>query len=391
MILDFVIEHKWVILFYLVIILLIIWKRKKIDVQSRIIFLYRSRLGINWMNKVTSKHRELLKIIGYCGVGIAYAGGIFLIASLIKMFIDLFTVPGASSGVTLVLPGVNIPGIGVLPFWYWVISIFVIAVVHEFAHGLVVRAHNLSVKSTGVGMFLIFPIAFVEPDEKQLEKQTDIKQYSVLAAGSFANILLAFFALLLAAVLFSPVINAMTEPAGMSFAEVEEGMPAASAGMAGGMIVTQLDGKNISSYEDFALQTACWKQNQTLEITANRTRYAVTTAGNETKPLIGITGIKSERIIKLELENNWFMKGLYSVIVWLKDLMFWLFLLSLGIGLFNLLPIGPLDGGRMLRLNLWNIKGKERGDMIWKRITILLVLLVLFMLLFPFLSKLFGV
>jgi len=38
------------------------------------------------------------------------------------------------------------------------------------------------------------------------------------------------------------------------------------------------------------------------------------------------------------------------VMSWVAGLFFWLFILNIGIGLFNLLPIGPLDGGRMFHL-----------------------------------------
>ena len=81
----------------------------------------------------------------------------------------LFTKPAASSGVGLVLP-FKAKGVFYVPFFYWIISIFVIAVVHEFSHGLIARANNIKVKSSGFAFLAllvpIIPAAFVEPDEK---------------------------------------------------------------------------------------------------------------------------------------------------------------------------------------------------------------------------------
>ena len=93
----------------------------------------------------------------------------------------------------------NVPGLGILPFWYWLIAIFVIAVVHEFSHGIVARAHNIPVKHTGLAFFGPIIGAFVEPDEKKLRAGKDITQYSVYAAGAFSNVILALLALLLLA------------------------------------------------------------------------------------------------------------------------------------------------------------------------------------------------
>jgi membrane-associated protease RseP (regulator of RpoE activity) len=50
--------------------------------------------------------------------------------------------------------------------------------------------------------------------------------------------------------------------------------------------------------------------------------------------------------------------------------------LSLGIGLANLLPLGPVDGGRMLQVSLQKIKGEEKGNKIWHKISIATLMLL---------------
>ena len=198
-IINFILKYKYIILFYLTIIVLAYINRKKIEVQAKIIFLYRMKWGLKWMDKYSSKYREWVILLGYIGVGAGFVGLVFISYMLIKNLYQLFLVPDTISGVSLVLPGVEVPGLGILPFWHWIIAIFIIAIVHEFAHGIVARAHNIKVKNTGIVLFGPIIGAFVEPDEQNLSKQSDIKQYSVLAAGAFSNVLLAIVPLILLA------------------------------------------------------------------------------------------------------------------------------------------------------------------------------------------------
>ena len=194
-VMEFFLKYKVIILFYLVVATLIFIFRKKFDIQNKIIFLLRTKIGLNLMDRIATKHREWVILLGYIGAGVGFVGMVFISGVLIKNLYDLITVPSATSGVSLVLPGANVPGIGILPFWHWLFAIFIIAVVHEFSHGVVARAHKIEVKHSGIVFFGPVIGAFVEPDEKKMDKEQDIVQYSVLAAGAFSNILLSLLAL----------------------------------------------------------------------------------------------------------------------------------------------------------------------------------------------------
>src|SRR3989344_8324440 len=150
---NFVLNHKVIFLFYLAIIIFLIIKRKNIVTQAKFIILYRMKWGLKWMDKYAKKFREWIVLFGYIGVGAGYVGLIIISFILIKNLYNLIVQPAAVSGVSLVLPGLNVPGMGVLPFWYWLIAIFVIAIVHEFSHGIVARVHNIEVKNTGIVLF----------------------------------------------------------------------------------------------------------------------------------------------------------------------------------------------------------------------------------------------
>ena len=70
-----------------------------------------------------------------------------------------------------------------------------------------------------------------------------------------------------------------------------------------------------------------------------------------------------------------------NAFIWFVGLLVWIYLLNLGIGLFNLLPLGPLDGGRMYLIALQRFMKKERAYWIWKntgRVILFIILANLF-------------
>ncbi len=390
--LEFLIKYKFIILFYLLVILFLLWKRKKLAVQAKFIILYRMKWGLKWMDTCSKKLREWIVLLGYIGVGAGYVGLIFISYILIKNLYDLATSPDAVSGVSLVLPGINVPGLGVLPFWYWLSAIFVIALVHEFAHGIVARAHNLEVKHTGIVFFGPILGAFVEPNEQKLRKEKDIVQYSVLAAGSFANILLAIAAVILLSLVTFPLYQNMTTPTGFTFSSYVEGdHPFASAEIPAGTIITGIDGMKKGSFQEFAEELSFHRPGETIEVkTASGESHLITLAANPDdpkKPFLGISNIQNEFDIKPAFEAG-AGKAAYIAVNWLNGFLRWLFLLSLGIGLFNLLPLPIVDGGRMAQVFLHKLKGPIVGEKRYRQVAMFFLLILLLNLFWPLLERL---
>jgi len=392
--LNFIVKYKAVLLFYLVIIVWLIFKRKNLEIQNKFIVLYKMKFGLKLIEKVSTKFREWVILFGYIGIGAGFIGMLLIAYVLIKNIYDLLFVPSAVSGVSLVLPGVNIPGIGILPFWHWLLAILVIAVVHEFSHGIVARAHNIEVKSTG--MVFMGPIigAFVEPDEKKMVKNEDYKQYSVLAAGPFSNVLLALLALVLMLFVFSPLQENMTTANGFTFdAYYNNSYPIAQAGIAPGTIINGINGKAVTDFESFASEISGVKPGEEITLnTMNGTAtFALTTNPDGSgKGFLGISQIHNSFDVK-EAYLSGIGKVAYSIVDWLVEFMRWIFLLSLGIGLFNLLPLPIVDGGRMMQVFLWKLKGKEKGDKWYGKISLFFLLVLILSLIFPYIMKWFGV
>ena len=391
-ILAFVLKYKFVFLFYLIVIIFLYIKRKQLTFQAKVIVLYRMKWGIRWMDKYAQKFREWIILLGYIGVGAGYVGLIFISYILIKNLYDLIITPAAVSGVSLVLPGINVPGLGVLPFWYWIIAIFIIAIVHEFSHGIVARAHKVPVKNTGI--VLLGPIigAFVEPDEKKLRKDKDITQYSILAAGPFSNILLAMIVILLLNFATMPLQQGMIEPSGFTFdAYFGEGLPFEQTGIPLGAIIVGLNEESVTNFQQFADELVFYRPGDTITINTKEKDYSITLAANpdnEKKSFLGISQVRNEIEIKEKYKQG-IGKLVYYSLDWINGFFRWLFVLSLGIGLFNLLPLPIVDGGRMAQVFLHKWKGKETGEKRYRQLGMFFLLILLLNLFYPLLMKLF--
>ena len=67
--------------------------------------------------------------------------------------------------------------------------------------------------------------------------------------------------------------------------------------------------------------------------------------------------------------HGWFIPQSFA---WLVELIFWLFILNLGVGLFNLVPLGPIDGGRMLHVALLRVLKHKHAKHVWHATSIVI-------------------
>lgn len=389
------------IIFVLFLIIFIYIKRKKIVIQKIMfpliyIILYRTNLGLKLMDKISSKYREWIKLFGYICIGLGFFGMISISYNIIVIIYKLVFVPQViEAGFSLVLPFTNVSGIGYLSFFHWIIAIFVLVVIHEFAHGIVARANNVPVKSSGFAFLSIFvpiiPAAFVEPDEKKMAKEKPVVQYSVFAAGPIINIIFAFmllfaFPYLANSAKLAPFEDKITEPIGFSFDLTNSTLPAALAGMESGMIVNSFNNEEVNDANKFIEHMYyCSKPGETVYFGTDKGKFNFITANITGNSIVGMNNIQNERRVRPEYEN---IKGAFY---WLKDLIKWLFLLNFFIGLFNLLPLGIVDGGRMLKTLLDSVmKNKIKAMKLWGIISMFFLFLVLFGLIVTYIGNPFN-
>jgi membrane-associated protease RseP (regulator of RpoE activity) len=192
-------------------IALFLFKNKKNLKREGIIYLYRTKLGMNAINKFSEKHSNFLKKIKYLVIIVAF---ILLVSIVLLLATNAYAylkspleIIEATNGAPPIAPLIPyFPQLfGMESFFpnfyfsYFLIALAIVAVAHEFAHGVFMKTFGVKIKSTG--FLFLGPIlgAFVEEDKNNLQKKKNSEQMAILGAGVFANFVLAilFFVLLI--------------------------------------------------------------------------------------------------------------------------------------------------------------------------------------------------
>ncbi|MDO8460171.1 MAG: site-2 protease family protein [Nanoarchaeota archaeon] len=211
----------FLVLFTLAVVLFLYTRRKNLQRQG-LLYLYKTKVGIKFIDWSAKKFEKILKPLQYVVIASGYILMISMVWFLAKFSWFYLTSPTAAR--ELKIP-VLLPLLPYLPeifkldflppfyFTYWIIIIAIVAIPHEFAHGIFARLNKFKIHSTGFGFLGPFLAAFVEPDEKQMEKAKKFPQLAVLAAGTFANVI---FTLIFVLLIGAFVSTAFT-PAGVYF------------------------------------------------------------------------------------------------------------------------------------------------------------------------------
>ena len=372
----------------------VIINRKKVELQKiafpiLYMIIFRTKLGLNKMDKLAKKFPKTLNVISYISIIIGYIGMAFIVFFLLKGAYD-FMFNSMPSPVGLVLPKIQvIPGLPVLSFMHWIMAIVILASVHEFSHGVFARLHKIKVKSSGfalLGILLpIVPAAFVEPDEEEMGKASKKAQLSVLSAGSFANFITAIVALLIFLFVLAPISGNMIQETGVLIVNLEENGPAALTGIQPGEEVISLNSVSIKDLSHFKQEMEQYSPYEKIDLETNVSTYYLTLGEDVDDPEkahLGVFLLPKEQIYNPEIQDKYgtlFIK----FFIWLTILFSWLFMINLGVGMFNLLPLGILDGGKMFYLGVLGLTKNNEvlTNKIWKWtnvffITILLLLIL---------------
>ncbi len=377
------------IVFYL--FLLIIFKiyRNKFEIQWKVFALYKTKLGINLMDKIAKKFPKTLNFLGYFSVFIGFLGMIITFALIAFATYKFLFVPASEVALAPILPGVSISDkLPILSFWHWIISILIVAGVHEFSHGVYARLSKIRIKSSGFAFLGPILAAFVEPDEKQLTKAKTKDQLFVLSAGPFSNIILGILAILVLIFIFIPIAGSMTEINGLTILNINESLPINNSGLKVGYIIEEVDDVKIDDNYLLSMLLENKKPNDILNVGVNGSNYNVTLAenpNNKSKAFLGVA-LSPNVILKENLQHfSW----LYKIFSWIGILLFWLFNISIGVGLFNLLPLGPVDGGRMFYVAMIKLTKNKNIAMKLLNYFSIFVLAMILINLFPFIIRLF--
>ena len=361
--------------------------RNKIE-RTSILFYRRTKNGIDKIDAIQKRFPRFWKAYGW---GAAISGVLSMILAAVyigNQYIKVFQVGSIKeSGLSAVLPGLVSessfqPGVSFIPVEYWLIGIAVLMTVHELSHGIVARSEGFEINSVGWIVLGIFPGAFVEPkgekmlpgDEEEQEDEEDSEdedkedsdntglwdqgslssRIKVLGAGSFANYLTAIVFMIAAIGLTS----AVAQPGDMVYV-AQDNEPAAQAGMNNGTLYS-FNGEQLNSREQLIQLTQDLEPGQNVTLNTSEGVFTVETRARNTTPQGGIPGIytwdkgpqETEGYIGIlfgqRSELNEPFQPYEGFLTWLISMFETIAVLNIGIGLVNMLPIKPLDGGQIL-------------------------------------------
>jgi len=355
------------LVFFAIVGLLVLADRKRIEVHGPLLIRKTNR-GKRFIVNTGQRFQRFWSIIGNIAVVAGFIASFYTLYMLLTLLADSIVRVTPAAGVGLVLPSpTTVVGGGFIgvPLWYWIIAAIIMFVVHEGAHGIIGASQKMKIKKLGWILFTLLPIgAFVEPDENDVTRKKPLKQLRFFAAGSFSNFILA----LLVAVVITPlVLNPLTVPAEGFQVFPQEGFPFAASGplvertnnfsqsLNPKFFIRSINGRETPDFEqataildemgiepgqavELDLDVYYGNSMENLDITIE----AAQNPNNESKGYIGILfDGRQSFVVRQDLLPY------RGIIFFVTEALFWVFLINLGVGMFNMLPMGPLDGKRM--------------------------------------------
>jgi membrane-associated protease RseP (regulator of RpoE activity) len=397
--------------FYIAIIAAIYYYRDVFEFEG-IVALYKAKWGLRLMDRVANASPGLVRAFSITGIAAGY-----LVMALMLWLVwfsvqNLIYRPDAPAAFTPILPGVDIPGSQIsFPLIEPIIAIFVVVVIHEFAHGVVARRYDIDVNSSGFVLFGPIPGAFVEPDEEQLEQASQETCQGLFGAGPWSNILFAVPIFFLVAGGIAAA-DAAYQGDGATINRLVTGNSTERLdGLQEGDTITGLNDESVESRVDLigALQNR--SVNETVTVTTMNDTHTVQLGEPPGGGESGFLGVSVQTkyapantsaaswITPVESAYFWVMGDFrgYVTTPWIwpavnvfspsfngqTGLLAWIFIVSTGIAGANLLPIGPLDGGRMLYKSLRGVFPDRVATRISSVITWTLLVVVLALVFVP--------
>ena len=293
---------------------------------------------------------------------------------------------------------------------------------HEFGHFILAKKNGIDVEEFAIGMgpalcskeykgtkyaIRLFPIGgycAMGEDEAATDSPNNFNnksvwaRISVIAAGPIFNFILAF--------VFAVILTAMVGYDPPVVREVEQGYPAAEAGIQKGDIIVKMGNKKINIYREISIYNQ-FHQGEDVEITyihdgkkqtvtltpkmdeeSGYTRIGITGSGNTkanifTSIQYGVYEVKFWICTTLEslkmlitgqigadqlsgpvgivsvVDNTYQQSKSYGLFIVIAQMLNIAILLSANLGVMNLLPLPALDGGRLVFLFVEAIRRKR--------------------------------
>ncbi len=275
---------------------------------------------------------------------------------------------------------------------YIIVSIGVGVVVHELLHAITALREGVNIKSWGLGLLFLFPVAFVELDEDSYRRASAISKLRILSAGVFANAIVAALSFLALLLIAQSLASMMAQPAviissincGVCSAATYSGSntssaipinivgtcPAKLAGLKPKDIIVSINGSTIHSLSDLANVISHSKLNSTLIFKVCSTDglcrevilrfiYRLDIYGrsvlvsfyrlqdNHIVPCMGVELVQSEAVFH---NDSAYIPPQLVVLETLQRYLTFLFMVNFSLYVLNAIPLLITDGSKVLEV-----------------------------------------
>jgi len=333
--------------------------------------------------------RTFFRIYGTTGVIVVIIVSVFITFMLFLSVRYTLLVQPEPTGIykpqnILLLPGINEYVPSTLAVW---LAFIITIAIHEFGHAILCRVENIKVKTMGA-LIAVIPIGFfVEPDEEELDKTKGMAKVRMFGAGITNNLVVGFscfFLLILCMGLVTPVSQPVIHG-------VYKDYPAASAGILPGSIVTAVNGVPVNSRADVSTILNTTKPGNPLTLTVEKDKivkdYPLTLSAwpgdvpDRTSGFMGVeyydgatvmsviqgmlspigffqflivpfandSGVQFLRILAFETPDTIYYQVPFEGFWGIVHLLFWCAWININVGIFNAIPMIPLDGGYIFK------------------------------------------
>jgi len=352
--LDFIAQNAIIYVLIAWVVALVVAKVMKLDKHGFDIEAYSITYKNSRVNSV------LIRMLGRTRRGIRVFADVSVVAGFLMMgfafwfllnnVTNFFVAQSEFAELTVLIPGVTLTSASAI--MYFLLSIPIVLIVHEGAHGIVAALEKIRIKTGGFAIFIAMFAGFVEPDEDEFKRAKRISKLRVIGAGATSNVIFAFAlgAILLtnpmfAIVLPEPFLSLFYEaPEGVLVLSIIEGSGAESAGMMAGDIITDIDGAPITTPLDFPLLEPGQISDVDVIRDGQNISFAVPITPSPDDPERGLIGIMRDNSLAYTPVLNFIEWNDPAVSMFLL----WLWMISFFIGIINMLPLPILDGGKFI-------------------------------------------
>jgi Zn-dependent protease len=335
------------------------------------------------------RYGKVLRVYGTIGVFMVIIVSVMMVALIflsVNLTIALKPEPTAINKPQnlFLIPGLNEFVPSTFAVWF---AFILTLVIHEFGHAILCRVEKIRVKAMGV-LFLVIPIgAFVEPDEEEVKKAESWPRIRMYGAGIMNNLVIGVicFTLLISMIGWAqpstePIVIGLYKDYAADSAEIPfpsiirtvDGTPVRTASEVGDILNQTKPGDHIregfekdGAVSEYELNLSSWpsdlgaREAGFMGVFYYNGKSVIETTQKMLSPLgfmmllsvpfmPGYEG-QQLRVLGFDVEDTHYYQEPFPLYWQVIHLLFWSGFINLAAGLFNALPMLPLDGGLIFR------------------------------------------